>query len=110
MYKSAIKRKKDATLRKREQKSTSSSSDGTKCKDCEELGHYGKHFYKCKLYKEATADDVGTSTKKRNAKKPRASKKSDETCNNCKQEGHKSSRSPECENHILSKTKFFKEI
>ena len=31
------------------------------CKDCQEQGHASKNYYKCKLYKEITADDGNNS-------------------------------------------------
>lgn len=28
-----------------------------KCVDCEQVGHYNENYYKCKFYKEASAND-----------------------------------------------------
>ncbi|ORE08371.1 hypothetical protein BCV72DRAFT_323955, partial [Rhizopus microsporus var. microsporus] len=90
------------------------------CKDCQENGHANKSYYKCKFYKEASADDVGTSTgKKRNqssgVKQEKQKAKRQKTaacsssivCSSCKQTGHKSARSPDCPNHMLSKNEVF---
>ncbi|EIE85547.1 hypothetical protein RO3G_10257 [Rhizopus delemar RA 99-880] len=118
MYKSIIQHKKAEVIKKRQEYSASSSSSDALSKDCKKPGHHNKQFYKCKFYVEATADDVGTSRKrkqtdkikqdKKKAKRPRTSSNTTEPkCSSCKQEGHKSSRSPACPNHIQTKKETF---
>ncbi|KAG1019468.1 hypothetical protein G6F26_010093 [Rhizopus arrhizus] len=118
MYKSIIQHKKAEVIKKRQEYSASSSSGDSLCKDCKDPGHYSKQFYKCKFYVEATADDVGTSRKrkqtnkikrdKKKAKRPRTgSNMTEPNCSSCKQEGHKSSRSPACPNHMQTKKETF---
>ncbi|ORE22721.1 hypothetical protein BCV71DRAFT_169732, partial [Rhizopus microsporus] len=88
------------------------------CKDCQETGHANKSYYKCKYYKEASADDVGTSAgkkrkqssgvKQEKAKRQKTTESSSSViCTSCKQTGHKSARSPDCPNHMLSKNEIF---
>ncbi|KAG2191846.1 hypothetical protein INT46_010558 [Mucor plumbeus] len=82
------------------------------CKDCKEIGHYNKKYYKCKLFKEGKADDVGTSKKqqtsaiknaKREAKRQKVVADPNVRCTNCKGTGHKTSLPPDCPRYILSK-------
>ncbi|PHZ17690.1 uncharacterized protein RHIMIDRAFT_310330, partial [Rhizopus microsporus ATCC 52813] len=121
MFKSIIQKKKEQVINKR--KSTGNIDDTFEdmiCKDCQEIGHANKSYYKCKFYKEASVDDVGTSTGKRRkqssgVKQEKQKAKRQKTaacsssivCSSCKQTGHKSARSPDCPNHMLSKNEVF---
>ncbi|ORE05083.1 hypothetical protein BCV72DRAFT_250846 [Rhizopus microsporus var. microsporus] len=92
------------------------------CKACQKKGYANKSYYKCKYYKEPFADDgwnVGWEKKKRKQssgvkqEKQKAKRQktiecsSSVTCTSCKQIGHKSARSPDCPNHMLSKNEVF---
>ncbi|KAI7907893.1 uncharacterized protein BX663DRAFT_14086 [Cokeromyces recurvatus] len=89
------------------------------CKDCNNKGHANKEYFKCKFFKEASVDDVGTSTRKRRQTtrlkedKQRVKRSKQDTgsisnsCTNCGQVGHKSTRSRECPSHELSKSEVF---
>ncbi|CEP07343.1 hypothetical protein [Parasitella parasitica] len=117
MFKLLLEGKKAEVLKKRQEQSTSSPIQDVICKDCKEPGHYNKQYSTCKLHIEPTADDVGTSKKrkqsyqikqdKKDAKRPRTDGTRTPTCGNCGKEGHKSSRSPDCPRHILSKQETF---
>lgn len=96
------------------------SSIKTVCKDCNEIGHYFKNYYKCKLYKQADVHDVGTTGKKRKqsetlrqdkraAKRQRYQVNANVICKSCKQSGHSTSRSSSCRNHRATKQETFKE-
>ncbi|KAL4215518.1 hypothetical protein AB4K20DRAFT_1964279 [Rhizopus microsporus] len=52
-----------------------------------EVGHFSKNYFKRKLYKQASADNVGTS----------------DTCKRYHEKGHKSAKFPSCKYHISSK-------
>ncbi|ORE12602.1 hypothetical protein BCV71DRAFT_280612, partial [Rhizopus microsporus] len=93
-----------------------SSASTSVCKYCEEVCHFSKSYFKCKLYKQASADDVGISDKKRKQsndikrdKKKRKTATTDnkDTCKRCHEKGHKSARSPSCKYHISSKQEVF---
>ncbi|KAG2189621.1 hypothetical protein INT46_005622, partial [Mucor plumbeus] len=108
MYKSLILNKIQAVKASRE----SGERPQPTCKDCKEIGRYNKKYYKCKLFKEGKADDVGTSKNrqtsaiknvKREAKRQKVIADPNVRRINCKGTGHKTSRSPDCPIHILSK-------
>ncbi|KAL4213962.1 hypothetical protein AB4K20DRAFT_1966716 [Rhizopus microsporus] len=75
-----------------------SSASTSVCKDCEEVCHFSKNYFKCKLYKQASANDVGTSA---------ATTDNEDTCKRCHEKGHKSTRSASCKYHISSKQEVF---
>ncbi|KAG2202838.1 hypothetical protein INT46_000497 [Mucor plumbeus] len=108
MYKSLILNKIQAVKASR----GSGERPQSTCKDCKEIGHYNKKYYKCKLFKEDKADDVGTSKKrqtsaiknvKREVKRQKVIADPNVRCINRKGTSHKTSRSPDCPRHILSK-------
>ncbi|PHZ14430.1 uncharacterized protein RHIMIDRAFT_101572 [Rhizopus microsporus ATCC 52813] len=90
------------------------------CKDCQEIGYANKSDYKCKFYKEASVDDVGTSTgikrkqssgvkqETQKAKRQKTAECSSSViCTSCKQTDYKSTRSSDCPKHMLSKNETF---
>lgn len=90
----------------------------SKCVDCEEVGHFNKNHYRCKYYKEASADDVGGSNNKRkqsttiNQEKKASKRQKYATenpvgmhCKKCGGDNHNSARSALCPFNILPKAK-----
>lgn len=72
MFKSIIKKKKASVFSDTSQtEEVNDAFEDVTCKDCQEQGHASKNHYKCKLYKEITADDVGTSKGKKKKTKPK---------------------------------------
>ncbi|KAI9487859.1 MAG: hypothetical protein EXX96DRAFT_629094 [Benjaminiella poitrasii] len=121
MYKSIIQQKIILVLEKRRKAAEESSTkleSRAKCKDCGEIGHYNKGYYKCPQYSSEAATDVGTRGKRKQSasvksdkKKAKRAKKDDAsiaTCKSCREEGHTSSRSFECINHIRTKEETMK--
>ncbi|KAG2210646.1 hypothetical protein INT46_011546, partial [Mucor plumbeus] len=84
-------------------------------KDCKKIGHCNQKYYKCKLLKRTKLMmAIDTSKKrqtsaiknaKREAKRQKVVADPNVRWTNCKGIGHKSSRSPDCPRHILSKLK-----
>ncbi|ORE05201.1 hypothetical protein BCV72DRAFT_293584 [Rhizopus microsporus var. microsporus] len=118
MFKNIIQKKKEQVINKR--KLTGDIDEDTICKGCQKIGHASKSYYKCQFYKEASVDDVGTSTGKKRkqssgVKQEKQKAKRQKTavcsssivCSSCKQTGHKSASSPVCPNHMLSKNEAF---
>ncbi|ORE10529.1 hypothetical protein BCV72DRAFT_199515, partial [Rhizopus microsporus var. microsporus] len=85
------------------------------CEDCQERGHANNKYYKCKFYKEASVDDVGTSSgtkrkqssslkqAKQQAKRQMEGTNSTVICKSYQQIGHSTSRSRLCPNYNLAK-------